>query len=249
MLWLRLGAPGLCRSCRMAPPPFERAVSYGPYQDRMRAAIHALKYDRLHGGGQAAGPDAGRRRLPSLRPKRRPRCWWFPCRCTGQNTLSAASIRRARWRCSALAALAKSHPEWRLTLASNTLMRLRATESQAGLTPRQRRLNVRGAFTVSDPAAVDGEACAGDRRHFHHRRDGARRGQDAARCGSGIGVGGYAGQGADAGAASSDLAACAEHWTIDAKDESITGSLASKRWHAGDLQRASIFSSHDQSSF
>jgi len=35
-----------------------------------------------------------------------------------------------------------------------TLMRLRATESQAGLTPRQRRLNVRGAFTVSDPAAV-----------------------------------------------------------------------------------------------
>ena len=33
-------------------------------------------------------------------------------------------------------------------------MRLRATESQAGLTPRQRRLNVRGAFSVSDPAAV-----------------------------------------------------------------------------------------------
>ena len=33
-------------------------------------------------------------------------------------------------------------------------MRLRATESQAGLTPRQRRLNVRGAFSVADPAAV-----------------------------------------------------------------------------------------------
>jgi predicted amidophosphoribosyltransferase len=39
----------------------------------------------------------------------------------------------------ALAFLRKSHPEWRLTLASSTLMRLRATESQAGLTPRQRR--------------------------------------------------------------------------------------------------------------
>jgi hypoxanthine phosphoribosyltransferase len=34
-------------------------------------------------------------------------------------------------------------------------MRLRATASQAGLTPRQRRLNVRAAFSVSDPAAVD----------------------------------------------------------------------------------------------
>jgi ComF family protein len=54
----------------------------------------------------------------------------------------------------ALAALGKTHPEWRLTLASSTLMRLRATKSQAGLTPRQRRLNVRGAFTVSNPAAV-----------------------------------------------------------------------------------------------
>ena len=55
----------------------------------------------------------------------------------------------------ALDALRKSHPEWRLTLASSTLMRLRPTESQAGLTPRQRRLNVRAAFSVSDPAAVD----------------------------------------------------------------------------------------------
>jgi adenine/guanine phosphoribosyltransferase-like PRPP-binding protein len=33
-------------------------------------------------------------------------------------------------------------------------MRLRATESQAGLTLHERSLNVRGAFTVSDPAVV-----------------------------------------------------------------------------------------------
>jgi predicted phosphoribosyltransferase len=33
-------------------------------------------------------------------------------------------------------------------------MRLKATDSQAGLNPRQRRMNVRGAFTVSDQAAV-----------------------------------------------------------------------------------------------
>jgi adenine/guanine phosphoribosyltransferase-like PRPP-binding protein len=33
-------------------------------------------------------------------------------------------------------------------------MRLRATESQASLTTRERRLNVRGAFSVSDPALV-----------------------------------------------------------------------------------------------
>ena len=39
-------------------------------------------------------------------------------------------------------------------MASSTLMRLRATESQAGLSSRMRRLNVRGAFSVSDPSAV-----------------------------------------------------------------------------------------------
>jgi predicted phosphoribosyltransferase len=33
-------------------------------------------------------------------------------------------------------------------------MRLRATDTQAGLTPRQRRLNVRGAFSVSNPSLV-----------------------------------------------------------------------------------------------
>ena len=55
----------------------------------------------------------------------------------------------------ALGFLRRSHPHWQLTLAPSTLMRLRATQSQAGLTSRQRRLNVRGAFTVSDQAAVD----------------------------------------------------------------------------------------------
>jgi len=55
----------------------------------------------------------------------------------------------------ALASLRKTHPEWRLKLAASTLLRLRATASQAGLTMRQRRLNVRGAFSVSDPALVD----------------------------------------------------------------------------------------------
>ena len=55
-----------------------------------------------------------------------------------------------------MAALRSSHPDWRLTLAPAALLRQRATESQAGLTPRQRRLNLRGAFRVSDPAIVVG---------------------------------------------------------------------------------------------
>jgi len=144
---------GLCRACRLAPPPFVRAVAYGPYQDRMRAAIHALKYDRLHPAARGLGrmlaqaiaqlaPDAPAEMLVVPVPLHRSK---YAERGFNQARSLAAQ---------ALAALRKTHPQWRLALASSTLMRLRSTESQAGLTPRQRRLNVRGAFTVSDPAAV-----------------------------------------------------------------------------------------------
>jgi Phosphoribosyl transferase domain len=60
-------------------------------------------------------------------------------------------------RCLAVEALRHlrvTHPQWRLSLAPGTLMRLRATDSQAGLTLRGRRINVRGAFSVSDSPMV-----------------------------------------------------------------------------------------------
>ena len=119
----------------------------------MKEAIHALKYDRLHaavhGLGQflaqaiaqlAAEAPAGMLVVPV--PLHRSK---YAQRGFNQARSLAAE---------ALKFLRKSHPRWKLTLASSTLMRLRSTESQAGLTPRQRRINVRGAFSVSDPAQV-----------------------------------------------------------------------------------------------
>ncbi|MGD0294091.1 MAG: phosphoribosyltransferase family protein [Terracidiphilus sp.] len=137
----------------MAPPPFMRAVAYGPYQDRMRAAIHALKYDRLHAAARGLG-----RMLAEAIAKladEAPSVMLVVPVPLHRTKYAERGFNQARsLAVAALAALGKSHPEWRLTLAPRTLMRLRATESQAGLTPRQRRLNVRGAFEVSDPAAV-----------------------------------------------------------------------------------------------
>jgi ComF family protein len=146
-------ANSLCRACRMAPPPFVRAVAHGLYQGRMKAAIHALKYGRLHPAARGLGrmlaeaiaqlADEAPNDLlvvpvPLHRSKYRQR---------GFNQARALTE-------SALKRLRRTHPAWQLTLASKTLMRLRATESQAGLDPRERRINVRGAFTVSDPQAV-----------------------------------------------------------------------------------------------
>ena len=146
----------LCRACRLAPPAFVRAVSFATYDGRMRGAIHALKYDRIHPAARRLGimlaaaiaqlaPDAPTDLLvipvPLHRTKHRER---------GFNQA------RVLARC-AIDALHTSHPGWRLSLAPAALMRLRSTESQAGLTPRQRRHNVRGAFKVSDPSAVQGK--------------------------------------------------------------------------------------------
>ena len=143
----------LCRVCRLAPPSFARAVSFGTYDGRMRAAIHALKYDRIHSAARRLGAmlavaiaqlatDAPAGLLVVPVPLHR-----------SKHNQRGFNQARALASC-AIDALRKSHPDWHLTLAPTTLMRLRSTESQAGLTPRQRRHNVRGAFKVSDPLAV-----------------------------------------------------------------------------------------------
>ena len=143
----------LCRACRLAPPPFVRAVSFGPYEGRMKAAIHALKYDRLHPAAYGLG-----RMLAEAIAQ-------LAAEAPGEMLVVPVPLHKSKYTqrgfnqarslaTEALGFLKKSHPQWQLKLASSTLMRLRATESQAGLTPHMRRANVRGAFSVSDPAAV-----------------------------------------------------------------------------------------------
>lgn len=144
---------GLCRACRMAPPPFVRAVAYGPYRDRMKAAIHALKYDRLHAAARGLGRMLAEA-IAQLAAEAPQEMLVVPVPLHRSKYAERGFNQARSLAIAALESLGKTHPEWRLTLASSTLMRLRATESQAGLTPRQRRQNVRGAFTVSDPAAV-----------------------------------------------------------------------------------------------
>ena len=143
----------LCRTCRLAPPPFVRAVSYGVYQGRMREAIHALKYDRLHPASTGLGRMLAAA-IAQIAGEAPPEMLVIPVPLHASKYAQRGFNQSRSLAAQALEFLRKSHPEWRLTLASSTLLRQRATESQAGLTPRQRRLNVRGAFQVSDPAKV-----------------------------------------------------------------------------------------------
>jgi ComF family protein len=137
----------------MAPPQFVRAVSYGLYQGRMREAIHALKYDRLHPASTGLGRmlAAAIAQLSGIAPAE---LLVIPVPLHPSKHAQRGFNQSRSLTAAALKFLRRTHPQWQLTLASSTLLRQRATESQAGLNPHQRRQNVRGAFLVSDPARV-----------------------------------------------------------------------------------------------
>ena len=121
----------------------------------MRGAIHALKYERMHAASKRMGAMLAQA-IEKLHGEAPAEMLVVPVPLHRRRYAERGFNQARELAVHALAALRAGHPEWRLTLAPAALMRLRATETQASLTPRQRRLNVRGAFQVSDAGAVGG---------------------------------------------------------------------------------------------
>ncbi len=119
----------------------------------MRDAIHALKYNRLHPAARGLGALLASA-IAQLAGEAPTEMLVIPIPLHHAKYARRGFNQARALAHAALRVLHRTHPQWRLTLAPTSLIRLRATESQAGLTPRQRRLNVRGAFSVSDPAVV-----------------------------------------------------------------------------------------------
>ena len=119
----------------------------------MREAIHALKYDRLHPAAQGLGGMLAKA-IAQLAGEAPAEMLVVPVPLHRSKYAQRGFNQSRSLAVEALQFLRATHPQWRLTLAPSTLMRLRATESQAGLTPRKRRINVRGAFSVSDPSQI-----------------------------------------------------------------------------------------------
>ncbi|HEX3941948.1 MAG TPA: ComF family protein [Acidobacteriaceae bacterium] len=149
----------LCQPCRLAPPAFSNAAAYGVYQGPLRGFIHLLKYDgmrpiagrlgKLLAGTLRTAPEfdaaAQPRRIvvvpvPMHRAKRRSRGF-------NHATLLAEAV---------AAEMRRTHSAWSFELDEGLLERRKATLSQAGLTPHQRRVNLRGAFFSPHPARIAG---------------------------------------------------------------------------------------------
>ncbi len=141
----------------MIPPRFERAVAYGLYRGTMRALLHLLKFEGMEPVARRLGELMVRQiailpALPGALTVVPVPLFGAKQRARGFNQaelLARAVVKAGR----------RQGLDWRLE--STLLHRRRATRSQAGLNPRQRRENVRGVFFVPgshrDDASVAGE--------------------------------------------------------------------------------------------
>jgi predicted amidophosphoribosyltransferase len=170
----RAAIPSTSRPCVLATA-FVRAVAFGQDRGRRKDAIHACKYGHLY-------PRPGRLgRMPARamaqRADQAPAEVPVVPVLLHQQKHEPPGFNRARTLAkNALSILKKSHPQWELAQAASTLLWQRWTGSKAGLTGRQLRLNMRGAFAVSDAPAVrskhipllDDIPTAGPRRVRHY---------------------------------------------------------------------------------
>lgn len=148
------GKRRLCHLCERARPPFQQAVAFGVYEGRLRALIHLLKYERVETVAAPLGELLARAianfeklpeeltviAVPLHASKQRERGF-------NQTVLLAEACVKG---------LRRAMPELRLKLVLRALGRQRGTESQSGLTPHQRRRNLRGAFFMAEPEKIAG---------------------------------------------------------------------------------------------
>ncbi|MBZ5510424.1 MAG: ComF family protein [Acidobacteriia bacterium] len=137
--------PSLCLMCMQNEPAFTRAVAYGSNEGGLRDLVHLLKYERVRPAANLLGRMLAEvvAELAEAFGPQPPVVMAVP--------LHTSKMRQRGFNQSELIARAmlKLTPAaLDVKLNTTVLVRHRATESQTGLTPSQRRDNVRGAFQV-----------------------------------------------------------------------------------------------------
>jgi ComF family protein len=148
-----LDGEGLCGMCRRIHPLFARALAYGSYDGGLRELIHLLKYQQVRPAASVLG------RMLAEVVEELAKGFAGETPLVIPVPLHAAKLRQRGFNQSELIAraAAKLKPaglEWKVN--PTVLVRQRPTASQTGLTPHQRRENMRGAFVVARPEEVAG---------------------------------------------------------------------------------------------
>jgi ComF family protein len=140
-----------CLLCQRVDPPFERAVAYGSYDGGLRDLVHLLKFQQVRPAAAILGRLLAET-IANLEPA-------MPVGTIIVVPVPLHRRKRVQRGFNQAETIARgalnnlSRPK-RFELCPGVLLRRRETGSQIGLTNRQRRLNVRGAFAVSDPTKI-----------------------------------------------------------------------------------------------
>ncbi len=140
-----------CLTCRLAPPEFERAVSFGTYEDILRELIHLFKYGGMPLLARSLGEPLAVA-IAELKPEAAADLLVIAVplfagaeRARGYNQAKLLAD-------EAMHILKQTHPAWTLRAAHHLLRRKKSTASQYTLSRRGRRRNLEGAFGVSEAA-------------------------------------------------------------------------------------------------
>lgn len=144
-------ANACCGECLRGERPFTQAVAYGCYDGALRDLIHLLKYDRVKPAAGVLGRMVSEAFLKLIPDAYGDRPLVVPV------PLHASKLRERGFNQSELIAAAALKLMDIGDLRADILERRRATESQTGLSPQQRRSNMRGAFAVGRPGEISGK--------------------------------------------------------------------------------------------
>jgi ComF family protein len=142
-----------CGLCRRLEQPFVKAAAYGSYEGGLRDLIHLLKYHQVRPAANVLG-----RMLAEVIGGLEPG-FGAAEMVVVPVPLSLAKLKQRGFNqaeLTAKAALKLMPTRDRYSLTSDTLERIRETQSQTGLTRHQRRENLRGAFRTKHPEKVSG---------------------------------------------------------------------------------------------
>jgi ComF family protein len=140
-----------CPLCQRADPPYERAVAYGSYDGVLRDLVHVLKFQGVRPAAAVLGRMLAETiaHLEQAMPVGLLAVVPVPLykRKEAQRGFNQAEL-------IARAALKQLSRPKRFELCTGVLLRRRETGSQIGLTRHERRVNLRGAFAVSEPTRI-----------------------------------------------------------------------------------------------
>lgn len=149
----RLEDAPLCRICRFSPPPFAQAVAFGQYTGALREMVGLFKFERVAVLSRLLGEKLAEeiRQMPGL--SRSAVVVPVPL---FHAKLAERGYNQSRLLAVAAVRVLNNRYGFRLQVI-DALTRVKTTESQYLLTPRQRRLNLRGAFAVRTKRLVSGK--------------------------------------------------------------------------------------------